>query len=68
LVTGFHDMLVSHAAELTPGVAITAAAIATNTTAITAARRPNHLMAGLPEGPSRYWLALAYAFDSAATR
>lgn len=45
LVTGFHDMLRSHCAELTPGFATVAAAIDSNATATTAARRrTNHLM------------------------
>ncbi len=53
MVAGFHDMLEPQSAELTPAVA-TAAAIDTNATATTAARRrPNHLMPGLPKGPSR---------------
>jgi hypothetical protein len=68
MVTGFHDMLRPHSAELIAGVATTATAIDTNATATTAARRPNHLMAGLPQGPFRSWLASAYAFDTAATR
>jgi hypothetical protein len=68
LVTGKNDMLGPHSAELTPGVATTATAIDAKATAITAAKRPNNLMAGLPAGPSRSWLASAYAFDTAATR
>jgi hypothetical protein len=48
-VTGFRDMFGAHSsAELTAGVATTATAIDANGTAVTAARRPNHLMAGLP--------------------
>ena len=44
-------------------------AIGTNATAVTTAtRRPNHLMVGLPEGPSRPCFASAYAFDNATTR
>jgi hypothetical protein len=39
LVAGLNDMLEPQSAELTPGVAITATAIDTNATAVTAAMR-----------------------------
>lgn len=48
-VVRFHDMLRSHSAELTPGVAVAATAIPMNATATTTLeRRTNHLMVGLP--------------------
>ncbi|OCB57800.1 hypothetical protein A5677_01610 [Mycobacterium malmoense] len=52
-VAGLNAMLDSHCAELIPGVAITATAVAAKATAATAARRrTNHSMVGLPLGPS----------------
>ncbi|OBB93107.1 hypothetical protein A5782_12995 [Mycobacterium sp. 852002-40037_SCH5390672] len=54
LVVEFHDMLGSHCAELIPGLAITATAMATKAiTMMAVRRRTNHLMVGLPSGPSQ---------------
>jgi hypothetical protein len=65
LVHTLRDQLGSHCAELTPDVATVTAAMATNATATSAARRRTNLViGGLPRGTRpQPWLASAYALD-----